>query len=152
LLLVSPLPAPAAWLEAASVAASLEDARLAAVTALKALLTAAHKQRLAAGGSGTGRSGTGSSSSGATAAAVQSALGVLADSLGDVATHAKASGDGVIAAAAEAAAVDPLGAHLSNAAEAAYILLLLAQQWSAAAAPEEAAATSLCSGVLQAAG
>jgi hypothetical protein len=55
-------------------------------------------------------------------------------------------------AAAEAAAVDPLGAHLSNAAEAAYILLLLAQQWSAAAAPEEAAATSLCSGVLQAAG
>ena len=128
-------------------AASLEDARLAAVTALKALLTAAHKQRLAAGGSGTG-----SSSSGATAAAVQSALGVLADSLGDVATHVKASGDGVLAAAAEAAAVDPLGAHLSNAAEAAYILLLLAQQWSAAAAPEEAAATSLCSGVLQAAG
>jgi hypothetical protein len=144
----APLPAHAAWLEAASVAASLEDARLAAATALKALLTAAHKQRLAAGGSGAG----GSSSSGATAAAVQSALAVLADSLGDVATHAKGSGDRVHAAAAEAAAVDPLGAHLSNAAEAAYILLLLAQQWSGAAAADEAAATSLCSGVLQAAG
>lgn len=43
-----------AWLRAASVAASLEDARLAAATALKALLTGVHKYgaRLEAGSAG----------------------------------------------------------------------------------------------------
>ncbi|KAL4443613.1 hypothetical protein ABPG75_011350 [Micractinium tetrahymenae] len=141
----------AAWLKAASVAASLEDARLAAITALKALLTAAHKHRLAGG---SGGSGAGEGVAGVTAAAVQAALGTLADALGDVAAHAQQGTSRVEVAAAEAAAVDPVAAHLANAAEAAYILLLLVQQWGSGpgAAGDETAATSLCTGLLQATG
>ncbi|PSC72509.1 exostosin-like glycosyltransferase isoform B [Micractinium conductrix] len=131
------------WLEAASVAASLEDARLAAVTALKALLTASHRHRQG-GGAPAGSGG---------AAAVRSALGTLAEALGDVASHAQHATDRVHAAAAEATAVDAVGVHLSSASEAAYILLLLAQQWSAGTAgkaADEGEATTLCTGVLQA--
>lgn len=141
----------AVWLKAASVAASLEDARLSAITALKALLTAAHKHRLA----GSASSSASSSAGGAvTSAAVQGALGTLGDALGDVAARAQQGSSRVEVAAAEAAAIDPVAAHLANAAEAAYILLLLAQEWGAAAgaADDEAAATSACAGVLQAAG
>ena len=152
-------PPAAGWLEAVSVAASLEDARLAAITALKALLTAAHKQRLAAAGSASAAIGGGAadSGSGVTAVAVQSALAVLADALGEVARHARERTTAAQLAAAEASAVDAAGAHLSNAAEAAYILLLLAQRWAgdtaaAGAAEAATAAVELCAGVLQATG
>lgn len=132
-------------------AASLEDARLVAITALKALLTAAYKHRLA-GGSG----GTTSASAGGVlaAAAVQAALGTLADALGDIAAHAQQGSSRAEAAAADAVAVDPVAAHLANASEAAYILLLLAQQWAAGLgdAADDAAANSLCTVVLQATG
>lgn len=132
------------WLEAASVAASLEDARLAAAAALKALLTAAHKQR-AAGGEG-------SAAAPVPAAAVVAALAVVAEGLGDLAAAAAERASPVQAAAAEAAAVDPLAAHLSSAAEAACVLLLLVQQWaSGATAGDEDVAAVLCAGVLQAA-
>lgn len=132
-------------------AASLEDARLAAVTALKALLTAAHRQR-AAGGSAA----NGASVATMPAAAVQAALRVLAEALGEVAAVAGERATAVQVEAAAAVAVDPVGCHLSNAAEAAYILLLLVQRWSAGAAAvsaaEEDAATALCTGLLQATG
>lgn len=148
-------PCSAVWLEAASVAASLEDARLAAVTALKALLTTAHKQWAAAAAADA--STQASSSAGAiTVAAAQAALGVLAEALAGVAATARDLSDAVQAAAAEAAAVDAAGAHLSNAAEAAYILLLLVQRWSGAAealsTAEADVAAGLAAALLQATG
>ncbi|PRW56624.1 Nucleoporin NUP188 like isoform B [Chlorella sorokiniana] len=145
------------WLEAASVGASLEDARLAAITALKALLTTAHKQWAAGGGEGGASAATVAGGS-ITTAVVQAALAVVADALADVANCAKErAGNAVQAAAAEAAAVDPAGAHLSNLAEAAYCLLLLVQRWggsgaAAVSAAEEDAAAALCAGLLQATG
>ena len=148
----------AGWLEAASVAASLEDARLAALTALKALLTTAHKQWSAGAGGEGGASAATAAGGGITTAAVQAALAVVGDALGDLAACAKErAGNAVQAAAAEAAAVDPVGAHLSNLAESAYCLLLLVQRWGGSATPptsaaEEDAAAGLCAGLLQATG
>ena len=149
---------PPGWLEAASVAASLEDARLAAITALKALLTTAHKQWAAGGSSKGGASAATVAGGSISTAVVQAALAVVADTLADVANCTKErAGNAVQAAAAEAAAVDPAGAHLSNLAEAAYCLLLLVQRWggggaAAVSAAEEDAAAALCAGLLQATG
>jgi hypothetical protein len=135
---LSTLRALPAWLEGTSVAASLEDARLAAAAALKALLSAAHRLRPTSSGDG--------GSDGAPAGAVQSALGVLCDALADLSAQARAR-----AGTHAPAAVDPAAAQLGGAAEAAFVLLLLAQRW-AAGPGDEAAATALCTGLLQAAG
>ena len=137
-------------------AASLEDARLAAATALKALLTAAHKQRACGGGSAAGAPAAAAAAA-APAAAVQAVLAVLAEGLADLAATARERSSPAQVAAAEAVAVDPAGAHLSSLAEAAYALLLLVQRWNAGAAAassaaEEDAAAGLCSSLLQATG
>lgn len=147
---------PAGWLEAASVAASLEDARLAAATALKALLTAAHKQRSAGGGSADGADASAAAPAAVPAAAVQAALAVLAEALGDLSVTARDRSSPAQVAAAEAVAVDPAGAHLSSLAEAAYAALLLVQRWNAGiastSAAEEDAAAGLCASLLQVTG
>lgn len=140
-------------------AASLEDARLASITALKALLTTAHKQWAAGGSGGEGGASAATAAGGSiTTAVVQAALAVVTEALADVSRCAKErAGNAVQAAAAQAAAVDPAGAHLSNLAEAAHCLLLLVQRWGSSAAAtgtaaEADAAAALCAGLLQATG
>lgn len=132
-------------------AASLEDARLAAATALKALLTAAHKQRSAGGGSADG-----AAPAALPAGAVQAAVAVLAEGLADLSATARDRSSPAQVAAAEAVAVDPAGAHLASLAEAAYAALLLVQRWNAgatlASAAEEDEAAGLCASLLQVTG
>ncbi|KAI3428139.1 hypothetical protein D9Q98_006522 [Chlorella vulgaris] len=139
------------WLEGASVAASLEDATLAAVTALKVLLSVVHKRRAAAPANTSSSGGGAMVASGkTTASTVEAALRELAEALWQLAAGPE-DGGAAAAAAAQAAAVDPAGVHLCNAAEAAHILLLLAQRWALGAA-DEAAAVALTTGVLRTAG
>jgi hypothetical protein len=139
------------WLEGASVAASLEDASLAAVTALKVLLSVVHKRRAAAPANTSSSGGGAMVASGkTTASTVEAALRELAEALRQLAAGPE-DGGAAAAAAAQAAAVDPAGVQLCNAAEAAHILLLLAQRWALGAA-DEAAAVALTTGVLRTAG
>lgn len=143
------LQALPAWLAGVSVAASLEDARLAAAMAHTALLTALHRLLPPEAG------GSGGDALAPAPTDLKAAVHALAAAVGQVASEAGARGPAH--ASAQSAAVDMPGVHLLLAAEAAKTVLLLLQRWADAtqwqgSRGDDQAVSSMCASLLELSG